>query len=145
MPAQAKAVVREFLNFDMSKPKDIYVQDQLAWGTIELQSGSSDAASTGASIVLVVPRSVAGSLNGGSVKDKASVSGANRAAGNAAVAGASSASVSGAARARQSLYAASDAGGPRATLHGRLSMLGPPTDDGRGLMWEVQSSATGRR
>lgn len=48
MPARAKAAVREFLNFDMSRPKDIYVQDQLTWGSIE---------APGAASVLIVQRS----------------------------------------------------------------------------------------
>jgi hypothetical protein len=35
MPAPAREAVRLFLNFDMKATKDIFVHDQLAWGTIE--------------------------------------------------------------------------------------------------------------
>jgi hypothetical protein len=35
MPASARTLIRQFLHFDMSKPLDIFYQDQLAWGTIE--------------------------------------------------------------------------------------------------------------
>jgi hypothetical protein len=31
----ARQAVRQFLNFDMTEPKDIFFQDQLAWGVIE--------------------------------------------------------------------------------------------------------------
>ena len=34
MPPAAKQLVRDFLNFDMSKSLDIFMQDQLAWGLI---------------------------------------------------------------------------------------------------------------
>lgn len=40
MPSNARQAVRQFLNFDMSQSKDIFFQDQLAWGVIE-QAGSS--------------------------------------------------------------------------------------------------------
>jgi hypothetical protein len=36
MPASARTLIRQFLHFDMSKPLDIFFQDQLAWGTIEI-------------------------------------------------------------------------------------------------------------
>lgn len=36
MPASARTLVRQFLNFDMSRLADIFFQDQLAWGTIDL-------------------------------------------------------------------------------------------------------------
>lgn len=39
MPSDARVAIRQFLNFDMSQQKDIFFQDQLAWGTIEMQSG----------------------------------------------------------------------------------------------------------
>jgi hypothetical protein len=35
MPASAREAVRGFINFDMKVNKDIFVHDQLAWGTIE--------------------------------------------------------------------------------------------------------------
>jgi hypothetical protein len=35
MPAPAREAVRGFINFDMKVNKDIFVHDQLAWGTIE--------------------------------------------------------------------------------------------------------------
>lgn len=35
MPASAREAVRLFLNFDMKAANDIYVHDQLSWGTIE--------------------------------------------------------------------------------------------------------------
>lgn len=34
MPPGAKQLVRDFLNFDMSRSLDIFMQDQLAWGLI---------------------------------------------------------------------------------------------------------------
>ncbi len=49
MPAPAKTAVRQFLNFDMSRPKDIFVQDQLTWGTIDRPSADTS--------VLIVQRS----------------------------------------------------------------------------------------
>lgn len=42
MPSNARQAVRQFLNFDMSQSKDIFFQDQLAWGVIE-QAGSSSS------------------------------------------------------------------------------------------------------
>jgi hypothetical protein len=36
MPASARSLIRQFLKFDMSRPLDIFFQDQLAWGTIEV-------------------------------------------------------------------------------------------------------------
>ena len=36
MPASARALIRQFMKFDMSRPLDIFFQDQLAWGTIEV-------------------------------------------------------------------------------------------------------------
>lgn len=41
MPANARQAVRQFLNFDMSQAKDIFFQDQLAWGVIEQQDGNA--------------------------------------------------------------------------------------------------------
>ena len=38
MPANARTAIRQFLNFDMSQQKDIFFQDQLAWGTIEMHN-----------------------------------------------------------------------------------------------------------
>jgi Tfp pilus assembly protein PilP len=38
-PPSAKQLVRDFLHFDMSVQKDIFVQDQLAWGLIEAPRG----------------------------------------------------------------------------------------------------------
>lgn len=35
MPATAREAVRTFLNFDMKKPTDVFVHDQLAWGMME--------------------------------------------------------------------------------------------------------------
>lgn len=150
MPAQAKAAVREFLHFDMTKAKDIYVQDQLTWGHVEPLSASPGSAPP---MVVVVPRSVADGSWGGSVRDKASVSAASAAAGGGAVGVSSGASVTGAGvgggmRGRQSLYAASDAGGaagggPRMSLIGGLPRAAG--DVSGGLVWETQSNATGRR
>ena len=34
LPPAAKQLVRDFLNFDMSRSLDIFMQDQLAWGLI---------------------------------------------------------------------------------------------------------------
>lgn len=36
LPAGAKQLVRDFLQFDMSRSMDIFIQDQLAWGLIGL-------------------------------------------------------------------------------------------------------------
>lgn len=36
MPPLARAAIRVFLNFDMTRPLDIFVQDQLAWGVVEI-------------------------------------------------------------------------------------------------------------
>jgi hypothetical protein len=36
MPASARQLIRQFLKFDMSRATDIFFQDQLAWGTIEI-------------------------------------------------------------------------------------------------------------
>ena len=36
MPSNARTLLRQFLNFDMTRPKDIFIQDQLTWGTIEM-------------------------------------------------------------------------------------------------------------
>ncbi len=52
MPPAAKTAVRTFLNFDMSRQKDIFVQDQLAWGAIDAPSSGAGQAS-----VLIVQRS----------------------------------------------------------------------------------------
>lgn len=41
MPSNARQAVRQFLNFDMSQSKDIFFQDQLAWGVIEQAESSS--------------------------------------------------------------------------------------------------------
>lgn len=41
MPANARQVIRQFLNFDMSQSKDIFFQDQLAWGVIEQQDANA--------------------------------------------------------------------------------------------------------
>jgi len=35
MPSTAREAVRIFLNFDMRKPVDVFVHDQLAWGMME--------------------------------------------------------------------------------------------------------------
>lgn len=40
MSANARALVRAFLKFEMTESKDIYFQDQLAWGTIEQEEVS---------------------------------------------------------------------------------------------------------
>jgi hypothetical protein len=58
MPAAAKAAVRTFLNFDMSRQKDIFVQDQLAWGAIDAPSSGAGQAS-----VLIVQRSALDSMS----------------------------------------------------------------------------------
>lgn len=39
MPSSARAEIRNFLSFDMSKPVDICMQDQLAWGMVEAPRG----------------------------------------------------------------------------------------------------------
>jgi hypothetical protein len=36
MPASARQLIRQFVKFDMSRATDIFFQDQLAWGTIEI-------------------------------------------------------------------------------------------------------------
>lgn len=41
MPSAARQVVRQFLHFDMSQARDIFFQDQLAWGTIERAENQS--------------------------------------------------------------------------------------------------------
>jgi len=41
LPAGAKQLVRDFLQFDMSRPMDIFIQDQLAWGLIEAPRGET--------------------------------------------------------------------------------------------------------
>lgn len=51
MPSNARQVIRQFLNFDMSQAKDIFFQDQLAWGVIEQQDNKSKP-------ILVVQQSV---------------------------------------------------------------------------------------
>ena len=68
MPAQAKAAVRDFLNFDMSRPKDIYVQDQLTWGSIE---------APGAGAVLIVQKSALDSVPEGFMEQVETMSAAN--------------------------------------------------------------------
>ena len=35
MPSTARLLVRQFLNFDMTDPKDMLVYDHLSWGIIE--------------------------------------------------------------------------------------------------------------
>ena len=49
MPPNAKAEVRAFLKFDMTRPKDIFVHDTLTWGTIDKPSTDTS--------VLIVQRS----------------------------------------------------------------------------------------
>lgn len=51
MPSDARQAVRHFLNFEMSQAKDIFFQDQLAWGIIERNE-------TNARPMLLVQRSV---------------------------------------------------------------------------------------
>jgi hypothetical protein len=58
MPPAAKTAVRTFLNFDMSRQKDIFVQDQLAWGAIDAPSSGAGQAS-----VLIVQRSALDSMS----------------------------------------------------------------------------------
>jgi hypothetical protein len=58
MPAAAKAAVRTFLNFDMSRQKDIFVQDQLAWGAIDAPVSGAGQAS-----VLIVQRGALDSMS----------------------------------------------------------------------------------
>jgi len=124
MPAQAKAAVREFLNFDMTRPKDIFVQDQLTWGTIETLADAPPSS------VLITTRSGL-NVSGDEHIDKESVS-----AGTAVV----DQMLADNGRLRQSLYAASDAGG------NRMSMILPSRRDSAGVtMWETQSSATARK
>jgi hypothetical protein len=53
MPSAAKNEVRAFLKFDLSRPKDIYIQDQLTWGAIDGPPGGAQ----GGSSVLIVQRS----------------------------------------------------------------------------------------
>lgn len=50
MPEAAKRSVRAFLNFDLSRPKDIFVQDQLTWGTID---GGEGGLGGGTSVLIV--------------------------------------------------------------------------------------------
>ena len=38
-PSPARLIVRHFLRFDMSDPKDLLVYDHLAWGIIEMKRG----------------------------------------------------------------------------------------------------------
>lgn len=63
MPAAAKNAVRSFLNFDLSRPKDIYIQDQLAWGTVDGPPGGGP----GGSSVLIMQRSALETLPAGDV------------------------------------------------------------------------------
>jgi hypothetical protein len=51
MPSNARQIIRQFLNFDMSQAKDIFFQDQLAWGVIEQQDSNTKP-------ILVVQKSV---------------------------------------------------------------------------------------
>lgn len=61
MPAEARALVRSFLKFEMTESKDIFFQDQLAWGTIEQEEVNRP--------VLLVQRAVLDTV-GDDVKDE---------------------------------------------------------------------------
>jgi hypothetical protein len=56
MPSNARHIIRQFLNFDMSQAKDIFFQDQLAWGVIEQQDSTTKP-------ILVVQQSVLNSVS----------------------------------------------------------------------------------
>lgn len=56
MPATARLLIRQFLNFDMSAEKDILVQDQLAWGVIEVNNHEAP--------VLIIQKSAIDSMGG---------------------------------------------------------------------------------
>lgn len=74
MPVQAKAAVRAFLNFDMARPKDIFVQDQLTWGTIDTPSTDTS--------VLIVQRSALESMPEGFMEQAETYSALDSANGN---------------------------------------------------------------
>ncbi len=63
MPSNARQVIRQFLNFDMSQAKDIFFQDQLAWGVIEQQDNKSKPIlGVQQSVLNTVPDSMKGEL-----------------------------------------------------------------------------------